>query len=605
MDDNINLRPKQAEMESQGLKNPPITQPPPQPQLFVGDLDTQVTESQLYQHLIRFGSINYIRIIRSFKVPSSLNYALVSFTSPESAVKAQNELDGEVINGRHIRVVKFTQERLQDANIFVKNIPESVSAKEFKDYFSVFGNIVSSKVVYDDQGRPLRYGFIQFDKKESAAQAIQSKNGSTWLGQLISVSKFLPVNQRVDNSTNKNLYVRGFPQSYSEGDLLNKFSQFGDVISVAIMFSKSGLPFGFICFGSERAAEAALSLNNSDEDGFSWYVVPHMKKTYRLALLREKYSKQVELWKRVNLYIRNLPLGIDEEKLEKLCAQYGEITSVKICKSENIKFEAPKYDANGNVINQSVTYTYDASGSRVPSSITKEMTSRGVAFVCFKTEQALNNAIRGLQTQTIEGNKLIVAKWKPREELKKIILQSKIKKQMKYMWPFGPHQGMQMGRGNFFRPQVPQNQMPRARGIPGPHMGPPPQMNYPMPPRPIHNMVPHPPMIHQIQPMQPLPQPPQQVQMPKPPIPDLTKVDPSQHKQILGEALYHIVITFSNQNIAGKITGMLLEMTNDEIITLLSNPLELRVKVNEAIAVLRAAWASNPEQLKLLSISNK
>ncbi|CAG9333094.1 unnamed protein product [Blepharisma stoltei] len=598
MDNNINLRPKQGEMESQGLKSQPITQQSQPPQLFIGDLDAQVSESQLYQHLIRFGAINYIRIIRSFKNFTSLNYALVSFSSPDSALRAQSELDGELINGKHIRVVKFTQERSQEANIFVKNIPDSVTAKEFRDYFSVFGNITSSKVVYDDQGRPLRYGFIQFDKQESALAAIQSKNGSSWQGQVISVSKFLPVSMRVDNSPNKNLYVRGFPQTFTENDLMSKFSQFGEVISVARMISKSGLPFGFICFNRQEDAEAALALNNSDEDGFYWYVVPHMKKSYRVALLREKYSKQVELWKRVNLYIRNLPLGIDEEKLEKLCGQFGEITSVKICKSENIKFEAPKYDASGNVVNQqSVNFTYDASGNRVPSQITKEMTSRGVAFVCFKNEQALNNAIHGLQAQTIEGKKVFVAKWKPREELKKIILQSKIKKQMKYMWPFGPHGGMPMGRGNFYRPQGPQNMMPRGRGMPQPHMGP--QMGRPMPPRgmmpPQH--IPHPPALHQIQQIQPIPQ---QVPIPRPPIPDLTKVDAAQHKQILGEALYHLVIAFSNPNIAGKITGMLLEMTNDEILSLLGNTAELKVKVDEAIAVLRAAWANNPEQLKML-----
>lgn len=579
-------------MESQGLKNPSQPQQS-SPQLFIGDLDQSVTENVLFQHLNRFGPINHIRLIR--KNPANNNHALVSFQQPDAAIKVQNELDGELINGKHIRVVKFTQERSQEANVFVKNTPESVTPKEFKDYFSVCGNIISSKLVYDEKGIPLRYGFIQFEKSQSAQAAI-SKSGSVWHGQTITVSKFLPVSMRIDNSSNMNLYVRGFPATMSESDIQAKFAQFGNLLSVALMRSKNGLPFGFICYDSQDAANAALALNGADEDGFSWYVVPHMKKTYRLALLREKYVKQVSLWKKNNLYIRNLPSSIDEEKLKKICEEFGgEITSVKICKSENIKFEI-KYDADGSqVISQgpSQQYTYDADGIRVPSQsgITKEMTSRGVAFVCFREESGLFRAIKGLKTKTIDGRQLFLARWMPREELRKSIMQSKMKKKMKFTFPPNPYNPpynpMHIGRGN-------SNQRPYRQPYPHPQGK--------LRSIPSHMQQAYPPINHQreqnqtpiySQPVQNI----QQGNMGRPNQEIIKPADPPTEKQILGESLYLQVVRCSNSQIAGKITGMLLELTNGEILELLKNPQEIKNKVYEAIDVLRRAWKDKPEFL--------
>lgn len=66
----------------------------------------------------------------------------------------------------------------------------------------------------------------------------------------------------------------------------------------------------------------------------------------------------------------------------------------------------------------------------------------------------------------------------------------------------------------------------------------------------------------------------------------LANASPEQQKQILGERLFPLVQQLQPE-LAGKITGMLLEMDNSEVLLLLDNPEALQNKVDEAIEVLK------------------
>jgi len=64
----------------------------------------------------------------------------------------------------------------------------------------------------------------------------------------------------------------------------------------------------------------------------------------------------------------------------------------------------------------------------------------------------------------------------------------------------------------------------------------------------------------------------------------LTTAPPQQQKQMLGEALYP-KIQAHQPELAGKITGMLLEMDNSELLSLVDDDAALRAKVDEALSV--------------------
>ncbi|THG98957.1 hypothetical protein EW026_g3313, partial [Hermanssonia centrifuga] len=66
----------------------------------------------------------------------------------------------------------------------------------------------------------------------------------------------------------------------------------------------------------------------------------------------------------------------------------------------------------------------------------------------------------------------------------------------------------------------------------------------------------------------------------------LANASPMEQKQMLGEVLYMSIVA-SQPELAGKITGMLLEMDNAELLHLLETPDSLNLKVSEALAVLQ------------------
>merc|ERR1711963_245035 len=67
----------------------------------------------------------------------------------------------------------------------------------------------------------------------------------------------------------------------------------------------------------------------------------------------------------------------------------------------------------------------------------------------------------------------------------------------------------------------------------------------------------------------------------------LAQANPSQQKQMIGERIFP-KIQHREPKLAGKITGMLLEMDNMELLHLLENEEALMLKINEALAVLNS-----------------
>jgi len=75
----------------------------------------------------------------------------------------------------------------------------------------------------------------------------------------------------------------------------------------------------------------------------------------------------------------------------------------------------------------------------------------------------------------------------------------------------------------------------------------------------------------------------------------LAGATPQEQKQMLGERLFPLIERMYS-NLAGKITGMLLEIDNSELLHMLEHNESLKAKVEEAVAVLQAHQAK--QQIK-------
>ena len=72
----------------------------------------------------------------------------------------------------------------------------------------------------------------------------------------------------------------------------------------------------------------------------------------------------------------------------------------------------------------------------------------------------------------------------------------------------------------------------------------------------------------------------------------LAAAPPQEQKQMLGERLFPLIQSMY-PDLAGKITGMLLEIDNSELLHMLESRESLKAKVEEAVAVLQAHQAKN------------
>ncbi|XP_024033011.1 polyadenylate-binding protein 3 [Morus notabilis] len=312
--------------------------------LYVGDLDSSVNEAQLLDVFGRVGQVVSIRVCRDQVRRHSLGYAYVNYANPQDAVNAIELLNFTPINGKPMRIMLSHRDpsirKSGYANIFIKNLDTSLDNKALHDTFAAFGTILSCKVAVDNNGQSKGYGFVQFDKEESAHTAINELNGMLINDKQVYVGLFVRKQERARaNGSPKftNVYVKNLSETFSDEDLKKLFSPFGTITSAVVMRNSNGKSrsFGFVNFQSTDEAAAAVEKLNGTTDGDTvLFVGRAQRKAEREAELRVKFEQErisrFEKLQGANLYLKNLDDSISDEKLKELFSEFGTITSSKV-----------------------------------------------------------------------------------------------------------------------------------------------------------------------------------------------------------------------------------------------------------------------------------
>jgi len=605
--------------------------------LYVGDLSPDVTEAMLFEKFSATGPVLSIRVCRDLVTRRSLGYAYVNFQQPADAERAIDTMNYDPIKGRPCRIMWSqrdpTLRRSGVGNIFIKNLDKNIDNKGLYDTFSAFGNILSCKISTDGKGQSRGYGFVHYETKEAAQEAIAKVNGMMLNDKKVFVGEFMSKKERLEKLGDqakkyKNVFVKNFGETLNEESLAEMFKAHGEITSCVVMSDETGKSkgFGFVAFDSHEAADAAADACDGMEiDGRKITVCRAQKRAERAMELKNKFEAQkmerINRYQGVNLYIKNLEDGIDDERLRSEFSTYGTITSAKVMK-----------DDRGN--------------------------SKGFGFVCFSSPDEATKAVTEMNGRILVTKPLYVALAQRKEE-RRAQLSTQF---MQRVGPLRYTSGMaaqpqtqqqggysfQPGQPGFYIPTMPQgqrafitqpvNQMtrPRWQSSVRPMGGggyqqvgqirtARPQARVPtnvarreapyqqaMGARNMPNQV--------MRPVVPAPQPqraaykltantrnqypaviPQQQQQPDPSAAGIPGQEPltasllatasaSEQKQMIGERLFPLVQEHQ-PHLAGKITGMLLEIDNSELLNMLESRDLLSAKVDEAVQVLQAHQA--------------
>mmetsp|Transcript_32832 Transcript_32832/g.57373 ORF Transcript_32832/g.57373 Transcript_32832/m.57373 type:complete len:431 (-) Transcript_32832:212-1504(-) len=394
-------------------RKPKARETHPERQVYVGGLDRTVTEEDLLPIFSKAGPVKYIHLAKKRH-----SYAFVHYET-EAEARAARLFNGELVKGVTLVVSLLGHERNPDANVFVKNLPEAWTVVEVEQLFSRFGEVATSKVNRDSEGKSLRYGYVLFKQPEHADNAISELNNYEVEGAKLLVSKFISTNDLQSNYKSRNLYVRGFNPEVTEVDLQNRFKEFGAVAAVLIL-SPTEEPkrtdrVALVSFQTEESAQAAIdALHGKVEGETAWHVDHYKFQHERSEEANKEYLLKQDEWKKRNVLIKNLALEVTEEQLSELVRPFGTIESLKLQGNEpEAQNSSPPRAYRGGRLGRG--------GFRRPRVVRRRPKvdrDTKVAYACFEKQEDAERAVAELNGKELGGKQIGVVIWLPFHEFR-------------------------------------------------------------------------------------------------------------------------------------------------------------------------------------------
>ncbi|XP_059190152.1 embryonic polyadenylate-binding protein-like isoform X1 [Centropristis striata] len=543
--------------------------------IFIKNMDESIDNKALYDTFSAFGNILSCKVVCDEK--GSKGYGFVHFETNEAAKRAIDTMNGMLLNDRKVgetgkklesqarvlgetcqltlrsfvghfksrkeREMEFGTKAMKFTNVYVKNFGEDYTDEKLKEVFSAFGRTLSVRVMKDERGRSRGFGFVNYANHEDAQKAVNEMNGKDLNGKIIYAGraqkrlerqgelkrKFDQIKQdRIQRYQGVNLYVKNLDDSIDDERLRKEFAPYGTITSAKVMTDGSqSKGFGFVCFSSPEEATKAVTEMNGR--------IIATKPLY-VALAQRREERKAIL---TNKYMQRLAtLRTMTSPIIDSYQQGGYYMTVPQPPTRSF------YDHNA-VSNMRPVPRWTGQPQRLQGPYSNQFVGTAVP----RRGSTPIATVRQASTQA------------PR-----IISSSQKTNNMATQTVGGRTDVPGMTRSGQYKYSSAVRNVQQVLTIPAPMAR--------------IQVVPAPVM-----------EPPVPIQGPEPLTASMLAAAPlMDQKQLLGERLYPVVHSL-HPSLAGKITGMLLEIDNSELLHMLETPESLHSKVDEAIAVLQAHQA--------------
>ena len=390
--------------------------------LFISELPDNILDSELNDFFSEYkADIYMIQIDRNQKMHDLFNSrkpkATIYFRSHAKAQEAREQLNMRRVKGKALNIMWHERDNSirynNEANLFVKGISQNANPRDIYELFSKYGEIISCKICEDEDGNLLGYGYINYYNLESAEKAILNLNKKPFMDSELEVQHFKKMNERFKApSENKSIYIKNIPNSIHNVEELKKvFSKFGKISWGEIYQDSVDRQYAILDFDTAESANKAKEgmndkkLNESDESGL--YVDFLQKKSERKRMLTTKIgdinNKLNQEYKNCNLYVKNLPYELTEDKMKEIFSKCGEVKSVKI--------------------SQFLLVT------KVKDKFVNYVSSHGFGYVCYTSEEGAKKAIAEFNGKYLPGFEntkrppIMICPFMPKHERKQMLNQ--------------------------------------------------------------------------------------------------------------------------------------------------------------------------------------
>ena len=231
--------------------------------LYVADLPNETTNEDLQRlfqdYHFQFTSLNNYK--------NNTTWAQVYLENKDWANKARHELNGYILKpmsctnitkGKPIRICKYegkgsSKQTNIKQSLLIKNIDINMTQKEFYNIFLEYGDIVSGKIEYDENGISKGFGYIYYYTEESAEEAKRQLNGKSFYGKPLEIVNLIPGKKNKSNTIT--LFVLNIPNDVDKDKLTQIFEQFGPVSNISV-YNKG---FAYVSYNNLDSASKCLN----------------------------------------------------------------------------------------------------------------------------------------------------------------------------------------------------------------------------------------------------------------------------------------------------------------------------------------------------------